>query len=89
MNPDSASHHPATDPDSALNAHLAAAIGVDRTGGWTQLPLLRDDPADFSPVVRPDSDPRCIGPKILADEAIKVLPAGLGEHGPPPREVKR
>jgi serine/threonine-protein kinase len=42
--------------DGALDAGLAVAFGLDRTGGWTQPPLLRDDPSDFSPVVRPDSD---------------------------------
>ena len=39
--------------DPALDAGLAAAFGPDPTpGGWSQPPLLRDEPADHSTVVR-------------------------------------
>jgi tetratricopeptide (TPR) repeat protein len=49
--------NPSTDAfDPALDAGLAAAFGPDLTpGGWSHPPLLRDDPSDHSPVVRPSS----------------------------------
>lgn len=40
----------------SLDAGLAAAFATDQTpGGWTQPPLLRDDPSGYSPVVQPSS----------------------------------
>jgi tetratricopeptide (TPR) repeat protein len=42
--------------DPALDAGLAAAFGPDPTpGGWSQPPLLRDDPSENSPLVQPYS----------------------------------
>ena len=42
--------------DPALDAGLAAAFGPDPTpGGWSQPPLLRDDPSDHAPLVQPSS----------------------------------
>ena len=38
----------------ALDAGLAAAFGPDPTpGGWSQPPLLRDDPSENAPLVQP------------------------------------
>ena len=42
--------------DAALDAGLAAAFGSDLTpGGWSQPPLLRDDPSSHAPLVQPSS----------------------------------
>lgn len=42
--------------DPALDAGLAAAFGPDPTpGGWSQPPLLRDEPSDNAPLVQPSS----------------------------------
>lgn len=42
--------------DTALDAGLAAAFGPDATpGGWSQPPLLRDDPSEHAPLVQPSS----------------------------------
>jgi putative transposase len=42
--------------DPALDAGLAAAFGPDPTpGGWSQPPLLRDEPSDAAPLVQPSS----------------------------------
>ena len=42
--------------DTALDAGLAAAFGADATpGGWSQPPLLRDDPSENAPLVQPSS----------------------------------
>src|SRR5262245_8904407 len=50
------SHHPAAPSDPELDAGLAAAFGPDSVQrGWSRPPLLRDDPSDNSPLVRPDS----------------------------------
>ncbi|MBX9578725.1 MAG: serine/threonine protein kinase [Gemmataceae bacterium] len=51
---------PADEPtgpfDPALDAGLAAAFDPDATpGGWSQPPLLRDEPSDDAPVVQPSS----------------------------------
>jgi serine/threonine protein kinase/tetratricopeptide (TPR) repeat protein len=47
---------PAVPLDSALDAGLAAAFGGERSAGeWSRPPLLRDDPSDNAPLVRPDS----------------------------------
>ena len=44
------------DFDPIWEAGLAAAFAPDLTpGGWSQPPLLRDDPSDHAPLVRPDS----------------------------------
>ncbi|HET6576225.1 MAG TPA: hypothetical protein VFG68_21670 [Fimbriiglobus sp.] len=63
MNPDphpTRTHAPDSPPtgsyDPALDAALGAAFGTDPTpGGWSRPPLLRDDPSDYAPIVRPDS----------------------------------
>jgi serine/threonine-protein kinase len=42
--------------DSVPDAAMAAAFGhTGSTGGWTRPPLLRDDPSDHAPIVRPFS----------------------------------
>lgn len=42
--------------DHALEAGLAAAFGPNPTpGGWSQPPLLRDDPSEHAPLVQPSS----------------------------------
>jgi hypothetical protein len=42
--------------DPALDAGLAAAFGPESTpGGWSQPPLLRDDPFENGPLVQPSS----------------------------------
>jgi serine/threonine-protein kinase len=42
--------------DPALDAGLAAAFGPEATpGGWSQPPLLRDDPSENAPLVQPSS----------------------------------
>ena len=61
MSPDDHTRTHAFDPVThafapALDAGLAAAFGGDPTpGGWSQPPLLRDDPSDHSPLVQPSS----------------------------------
>jgi hypothetical protein len=47
---------PTETSDPGLDAGLAAAFGLDLTpGGWSQPPLLVDDPAEDSAVVYPAS----------------------------------
>ncbi|HKB06535.1 MAG TPA: serine/threonine-protein kinase, partial [Gemmataceae bacterium] len=42
--------------DPAFDAGLAVAFGAESTpGGWSQPPLLRDDPSDNAPLVQPSS----------------------------------
>jgi tetratricopeptide (TPR) repeat protein len=49
-------HNPAPPSDPALDAGLAAAFGSDSVQrGWSQPPLLRDDPSDNAPLVQPSS----------------------------------
>ena len=47
---------PGPSDDPALDAALAAAFGPDSVSrGWSQPPLLRDDPSDHGPLVQPSS----------------------------------
>ena len=49
------SEHP-TNTFDPLDRGLAAAFGADHTpGGWSQPPLLRDDPSEHSPIVQTTS----------------------------------
>ena len=54
--PDLTRSRPAEHLTDTFDAGVAAAFGPEFTpGGWSQPPLLRDDPSDGSPIVQPAS----------------------------------
>lgn len=87
----SANPHPPTGTfDPALEAGLAAAFGPDTTpSGWSQPPLLRDDPSEHSPIVRPSSSEMPRGTPERYQLLGEIARGGMGVSPPCPRTSPR
>ncbi len=65
--------------EPALDALLAAAFGPEPTpGGWTQPPLLRDEPSAHSPLVQPSSAEMPRGPADRYQMLGEIARGGMG-----------